>query len=231
MHVLIDGDIIGWRCGAVTNDAEEAVARWQADELLTRILEETNASSWKVYLSGDNNFRYQLYPDYKAHRRDKPRPKHLEAIREHILTSWPSEITDGYEADDALGIAATAAPAQTVIASIDKDLLQIPGSHYNFVKQEWSTITEQSGWYNFYIQLLVGDAADNIPGCPGIGKVKAPRLLEGSVTPFEMYHCCARAYTEAARGLDFMHLNAKLLYIWRKDDDEWQPPVQEPEHP
>lgn len=131
---------------------------------------------------------------------------------------------DGYEADDALGMNQTEG---AVICSIDKDLLQIPGQHYNFVKGLWTEITELDGWFNFYVQLLVGDTSDNIPGCPGIGKVKAPRILAGCKTPFEMYQACVAEYDR--KKTPNIELNAQLLYIWRKQDDKWQPPKQEQE--
>jgi len=84
----------------------------------------------------------------------------------------------------------------------------------------------------FYYQLLVGDSADNIKGAKGIGPKKAERILE---TAFEDW--CAEAgteaelptfYFEAVQGYFSWHeelmLNARCLYIWQKENDEWHPP-------
>mgnify|MGYP001618837817 CR=1 FL=1 len=225
MLALIDGDIVAYRCAAVCENVDEGIARWQASELVERIISDVGADSWQIFISGDNNFRYAIYPDYKLNRRDKPKPKWLEPVREHLVTEWNAEIVDGYEADDALGINLTGIP-DTVCCSIDKDLLQIPGRHYNFVKQELSTVLENEGWKNFYTQLLVGDTSDNIPGCPSIGAVKAPRLLAPCGSVWEMYQICLQAYMKQQVPIEIMHRNAQLLYVWRRLDDQWQIPTQ-----
>lgn len=226
MLALIDGDIVTYRCAAVNEDAAEGIAKWQADQLLNRILEEVNATNWKVFLSGDNNFRYAVFPEYKSNRRDMVKPKWLEQLREHLVVEWNAEICDGYEADDALGIESIRAGNAGVVCSIDKDLLQLPGNHYNFVKRAWSIVSTDEGWYNFYYQLLVGDATDNIKGCPGIGPVKASQRLEKKRGELALFQECFKAYTEVykEKGLEQLTLNAKLLYVWREENDEWALP-------
>lgn len=228
MRIILDGDIIAYRCGAVTEGLDVNLAKWQTNELVKRILAETNATDWQIWLSGDNNFRYKLYSDYKANRRNMVRPEHLESIREHLVVDSGARITDGYEADDAMGIDSTLNPT-SIISSIDKDLLQLPGLHYNFVKREFKEVNEFDGWRNFFSQLLTGDAADNLPGCPNIGKVKAEAALYPCTTRREMYDvCCAlyqRAYLkEPNTWQTHLNLQAQLLYIWRKDNDTFVPP-------
>src|SRR3990167_4316279 len=164
MIALIDGDIVTYRCAAVCEEAGQGVAKWQADQLLTRILEDVDATDWKIFLSGDDNFRYKVYPDYKANRRDMVKPKHLELLREHLILDWNATIVNGYEADDSLGIEQSRDITKSIICSIDKDLLQIPGHHYNFVKRIIVYVTIVDGWKSFYTQLLTGDATDNIKG-------------------------------------------------------------------
>lgn len=225
MLALIDGDIVCYRTAAVNENAAEGIAKWQADQLITRIIEDVNATDWAIYLSGDNNFRYQLYPDYKANRRDMVRPKHLESVREHLVLEWNAIICDGYEADDALGMAAN---GRGIICSIDKDLLQIPGYHYNFVRREVKEVNAFDGAKWFYTQLLSGDATDNIRGCPGIGPVKAEKALRGCNTERELFDACIQCYWEAL-GNNFweaLELNADLLYVWRKENDKWNPPTR-----
>lgn len=234
---MLDGDIFCYRCAAVTEDAEETVARWQVDEMIQRVLKETEADSYQIYLSGENNFRKTLYPEYKANRAKLVKPKWLEQLRSHLVTEWNATITDGYEADDALGMDQDNGYPffdippevfQTVICSIDKDLLMIPGNHYNFVKQVWTVQQPTEAMLNFYTSVLVGDAVDNIKGCPGIGKAKAPRLLEGCSTERELYEACLAAYEAAfeshTEGERNCQLNAKLLWIWRTMDGTWIPP-------
>ncbi len=235
MLALIDGDIVCYRCAAVNENAAPGIAKWQADQLINRILEDVNASDWAVYISGDNNnFRRQLYPEYKANRKDMKKPKHLEVLREHLLLEWNASICDGIEADDALGIRQCESSGASVICSIDKDLRQIPGNHYHFVNRQWSTITEIEGWKNFYYQLLDGDATDNIKGCRGYGPVKSEAILRGLSSVDEFYSAVKRTYDETygiSDSLALLTLNAKLLYILRSEGDEWKPPTQEAEVP
>lgn len=218
--------MVCYRCAAVCENNDEGLAKWQASELIKRVLSDLNTEQFEVFISGDNNFRYTLYPLYKANRLDKPKPRHLEALRELLVTDYGAEITDGIEADDAIGIRnTTLGQGNGILCSIDKDFLQLPGVHYNFVRREFIEVNEITGWYNFYTQLLVGDAADNIPGCPRIGKVKAPRVLGEARSNHEMYQRVVDAYQKANVSLDDMHRNAKLLYILREDEDQWNPPV------
>lgn len=236
MKVLIDGDIVTYRVAAVTEKNDFGLCKWQADQLITRIIEDVNADDWNLYLtSGNNNFRYSVYSEYKANRRDQPKPRHLEALREYLVLDWQAKLVDGYEADDAIGIASQDpyANSKCVVASIDKDLLQLPGQHYNFVNRTWIEITAEQGWKNFYTQLLVGDSIDNIKGCPGVGKVGANRALQGLQSTEDLYRAVSQLYESqcgrptAEQTLD---LNAQLLYIWRQENDNWQrllkPPIE-----
>ena len=180
MIALIDGDIVVHRVGYTTDNDNVGIAYARTDEMLDGILEETKATEFSIYLSDskDNNYRYQVSPDYKANR-TLPRPVHMEAIKEYLVVQWGARFAYGMEADDAMGI--NQLPQGTVICSIDKDLLQIPGSHYNFVKKQWTEVSEWEGLKWFYQQMLIGDSSDNVKGCKGIGPVKSGRII-GSVS-------------------------------------------------
>jgi DNA polymerase-1 len=231
MKVLIDADIVAYRTAAVNEKAEFSLAKWQADQLITRIIEDVNASDWALFLtSGNNNFRYNIYPAYKANRKDQPKPKHLEQLREHLVLDWEAQLVDGYEADDAIGIASS--ESGCIIGSIDKDLRQLPGLHYDFVKRRIFEISSGEGATNFYRQLLVGDSTDNIKGCPGTGPVGADKALHACSSVGEMYSTCATLYKKVfpdtwEKELDIC---AQLLYIWRTENDNWQrllkPPIE-----
>ncbi len=101
--VLVDGDIVCYRCAAACENEDESIAKWQVDQMMERIIRETNATHHKAFLTG-GNFRYAIYPEYKANRRDTVKPKWLEPLREHLITQWNATLTIDIEADDALGI-------------------------------------------------------------------------------------------------------------------------------
>jgi len=218
MRALIDGDIVVYRGAASAEEDDVWVALARADQMIQDILADTGATSYNVYLTGTGNFRRDIAPSYKANRPDS-RPKHWEAVREFLVTNHKAVMCNGYEADDELGVQQDKKGETTVICSIDKDLLQIPGRHYNFVKKIAQSITLDQGLKFLYLQSLIGDRSDNIFGVAGIGPVKADKAL-ADLLPEEWYDKCRELYNDDER----FHLNMKLLYIWQKPNDSWQPP-------
>ena len=195
------------------------------DSYLEEVLYGSGASHYEIFLTGKNNFRKALYPAYKANRKDLVRPKHLQALREYLVEVEGAVISEGQEADDELGIRQT---HETIICSIDKDLLMIPGRHYNFVKHEHSQVSNQEGRYNFYRQLITGDTTDNIPGIYGLGPKKAADLLAGCTTKEEYNAVVLSAYQrEFPHCSDenvIKHINiiGQLLWIRRKENEVWK---------
>lgn len=235
MLALIDADILMYRVAWTTENEDFGIARWRLDEMLDGILEETEATEFELYLSDatEKNFRFKLYPQYKQNR-VQPKPKHYEALKYYLVSEVGAKITIEQEADDALGIQQTFYNENgsyedydygaSIICSIDKDLLQIPGYHYNFVKKEKSYITPEEGLKRFYAQLLMGDITDNIPGIYGIGPVKANKALEGLKTEEEMFLVCLEMYKKHQISEEQMLLNGRLLKIRTKEEEIWNFP-------
>lgn len=210
---LIDGDIVAYRCASSieptkTKEREpDDLAINRLDELLYRILTETGAEEYRVFLSGSENFRKMIYPGYKANREGKPVPKMLGPCQEFLMKEWKAEIVHGYEADDAIGMAHN---ENTIICSIDKDFKQLPGEHYNFVRLEFDVVDEDTAEYNFWSQMLIGDSSDNIKGVEGIGPVKTKKILTG-LAPNQMYETVRELYNDDERFL----MNFRMLRILR----------------
>jgi DNA polymerase-1 len=142
-----------------------------------------------------------------------------------------------YEADDLMAM--TQGP-NSVICSVDKDLLQVPGFHFNFVKNTFSYVEEIEGWRIFDTQVLTGDDSYGIVGLYGIGPAKAKKILAGLSTPFLMYTAVLKAYLEHTpklpeedqtsyhtRVISMVHMNIHLLYLCRHLGDRWKEPVWE----
>lgn len=237
MISIIDADIVLHRVGYTTELDEEWIARVRTDEMLDGILVATSAKSFELWLSDDreNNFRAKLFPQYKANR-TAPRPKHYDFIKEHLIREWGARVAHEMEADDAMGIAQDKSGCETVICSIDKDLLQIPGQHYNFVKGEWECVTAWEGLKWFYKQVLIGDVTDNVQGCRGVGPVKAGKAIdpinqaEGEQGLFRAVYSLYRK-TEASlrltpeQTLERILLAGRLLKIRQSEEEkEWDFP-------
>src|SRR3990167_8411725 len=103
---LIDADLVAYRCAASTEKNDADIAMIRASRLLTDIITIVDASEIKLYLSGSTNFRKEIYSAYKANRDKLVRPMFLQPVREYLVKEWGAEVSDGYEADDALGIQA-----------------------------------------------------------------------------------------------------------------------------
>jgi DNA polymerase-1 len=131
------------------------------------------------------------------------------------------------EADDLMAILQT---KDTVICTIDKDLLQVEGWHYQWELRgtsvngkEWVKEarffeqTELDGTRLFYEQCLKGDASDNVKGVSGIGEGKARKLLANCNSEIEFVNVCLEHYPSEEEFL----MNAQCLYILRSLDDSY----------
>ena len=183
-----------------------------------------------IFLTGcgsNPNFREEVSSSYKANRSAMTKPTYYEEIRNHIQETYPCVLTQGAETDDYLcpaskDITDHYPDTVPIIVSIDKDLLSVPGNHYNFVKKELVVVSESKANLNFFNQMLTGDRADNIVGLKGIGPVKASRITE----PFredlgKLKARCLLEYKNKA-GPDWLfrwNENCHMLWIWREIPD------------
>ena len=185
MKALIDGDIIAYRVGFACQKKDKETGLVTADPkpyalhstklYVNQIIEGCGCNSYTIYLTPKTTFRNKVRDDYKGNRKDIAKPVHLEAIRTYLISIYKAKVVDNIEADDALGLKQD---SDTMICSIDKDLLMCEGNHYNFVKKEQKFVTPEEGTRFFYQQMITGDSADNILGIRGLGKVKASKLLK-----------------------------------------------------
>lgn len=189
-------------------------------------IEFPTANNFKLFLTGSNNFRKDLDPNYKLNRVNNRKPTHIDLARETLVETYGATITDGYEADDAISIEVEkhGKPEKTVIVSLDKDFKTISCWHYDFVKNTyfWQDSLGALKW--FYAQVLTGDNADNIPGIHGVGPKKSQKLLENATDDKGMYEICKTAYENARLTEERMILNARLLHLIRFEQEVWGPP-------
>lgn len=142
-------------------------------------------------------FRHEIFPEYKAHRDEMPEDlrKSIPYIRK-IIEGFNIPIIEkpGFEADDVIGTLAKEAEKKgytTYMMTPDKDYAQLVSDNIFMFKpaklggdpEVWGLKEVQE---NFGIQTaeqvidilgLMGDTADNIPGCPGIGPKTAEKLI------------------------------------------------------
>ena len=220
-HALIDADILNYRIGFATNGEPEDVAiRTMAgflEDLLLFDLPEVQ--TWELFLTGKNNFRNEVAvtAPYKGTRKSE-KPTHYSLLREYLVLSWDAYVSDGIEADDMLAIRSTELGEDSIIVTLDKDLDQVEGWHYNFVKKNKYFVSKDEGLLNFYMQFLTGDSVDNIIGVRGIGPKTALKLLQDK-TEEQMWEVVVEHLGED-RAIE----NGQLLYMLRDHQDEFTPP-------
>jgi len=224
--ILIDADILVYRVGWSCNDASEKQAILKIDDYVVSLIENPKYPAteelrdYALYLTGKGNFRneYAVTADYKANRKGKEKPKHIQALRNHLIEKWDAIVTEGEEADDAIAIAATTHGDAAIMVTLDKDFDQIAGWHFNFVKNDKYYVTPEEGMLFFYRQILMGDRVDNIIGIHGIGEKKSAKLLEDCKTEQEYYDKCVEMYDgDADRVLE----NGRLLWLRRYEGEIW----------
>lgn len=235
--LLIDGDLLLYKsaCGVekeVHWDEENHVLwsnvedAWGClQEHLERIFSEFAPDSpYVIALTGKTNFRKELYPEYKANRKGARKPLCYTSLVERLVTEYKTNLHEGIEADDVLGILATKpSDSKSIIVSEDKDMASVPATVY--AKGECITYSKEQADYNHLYQTLTGDTSDNYPGVPGIGPVKAKKLLDDS-KPADWWKVVVSAYTSKGLTEEDALLQARLARILRWED--WDESKQEP---
>ena len=207
---LVDGDIVLYRTCWGKKEHSWQEVKESLDWCMLNILDAVGTRESITYISGEGNFRKWLYPEYKANRKDMEKPPNFEEAKEHLIRSWRAKISIDCETDDELAILHQVT-IDSVICSIDKDFHQLPGKHFNFTKNHFTQVNEEMGMFNFYRQMLWGDASDNVKGIPGIGKKKSLDILFGKTTE-ERARIVREMYDDY--NMDY-ELNKKLLWLPR----------------
>jgi len=149
----------------------EGLVDWKVRNEIDKLLQKFDTDKAEVYLTGKNNFREDIAvtKPYKGTRQSL-RPYYFTHIRRYLVDHYGAKVVDGYEADDEVSIQQTKDDRPTIIVSNDKDLKNTPGYLYSSMKDELYFVTPRYAEYHFWMQMVVGDTVDNIPGIPRRGK-------------------------------------------------------------
>ena len=230
--LVIDGDIFLWECCLAAEEsfdwgddlwtlhADAHEVRLRLDIAFANLKEKMNAHSMAIALSSSSNWRKDVLSTYKAHRKKTRKPVVFHAMKEYVRETYKVFEINSLEADDVCGLLMSNRLWQTkfdkVIVTTDKDLLQIPGLHYNPNRPEEgiSEVSEEDGNYNFLFQALTGDAVDGYSGCPGVGPKTAARLLNTGAT----WDTVLKAYEDAGLDEEDALQQARVARILREQD-------------
>lgn len=226
---FIDIDSVIYRIAL--KDISLDTAKKYYDKEIENIEWVTGCDEAQVALKGKGNFRYDIAEDYKGQRKiadkgEDPRPEVTKRRKE--LNKYAYSLghfkSDNCEADDVVSIWATEALAEGsnyVIAHIDKDIDMVEGWHYNFSKENFYYISEDEGYYKMCMQMLTGDATDNIQGLKNVGPKTAAKLLD--VPKDEMFSVVKATWEERhpEDWEDRLEVCWNLIYM-RRDWDSFR---------
>ena len=224
MKLLIDADFIVYKsCAAAETEIDFGddliVVTSQFSDALKATKGEINKIKTKLgnfadvilFFSDTVNFRKKIMPEYKGHRNRK-KPCGYKRVINALKLEYEVIIMPELEADDAMGIYATANPGNIVV-SPDKDMRQIPGQLYNM--DESITITDEGGAAWHLIQCLSGDQTDGYGGVPGIGVKRAEALFKKEGYS---WRTVVRAFKDKGLTEEDALVNARLARILTTDD-------------
>ena len=163
---------------------------------LREIIDKEHPTHLGVAFDHGKTFRHEAYPPYKAQREETPEDIKLSVpyIKEILQAMHiPVLQADGFEADDVIGTLASKAGqagVETYMLTPDKDYGQLiapnvfmfkPRHGGGYDKIGESEIKEKYGIDSAHkvidLLALMGDSADNYPGCPGVGEKTAVKLI------------------------------------------------------
>lgn len=189
---LIDADIPAYSVAFMCEDTSSwSLVEKQVDNFMRKRVQESGGTHLIGFLTnGGKNYRLQdaVTYEYKGNRAGADRPKWYTKIREYLQTAWHCQVMQGIEADDALAIAHkyfSDHGIKSVLCSLDKDLRQSPGWHYNWNKGILDYVDEDKGELYLWRQVITGDlGTDNIPG---LSEAAWKPKLGAKVPKFESY--------------------------------------------
>ena len=240
---LQESSHLDWGDGVVSNIDQSWKGHSRMSQFIKRIQQSLDADDVIVCMSSDDSFRRTLCPSYKENRNDKARPEMLTEFKNYLKSEHNALTYEGLEADDVMGILATTPSTdEFVLATIDKDLRQIPGWYYNPYpvkgkpKPEFISCEKADDF--FFYQTLVGDVIDGYKGCRGIGPKKAEALIKQAKLGFDEYPTArvweAVVKVYVAKGMTEADalMNARMARILRHEDWNkqtgvklWTPPT------
>ena len=163
---------------------------------LNEVITKEQPTYMAVAFDHGKTFRHEAFPAYKAQREETPEDIRASVpIIKNILEAYhiPVLQADGFEADDVIGTLATAAGREgieTYMLTPDKDYGQLVGGNVFIYRPRhgggYDTLGESEVTQKYGIATtaqvidllaLMGDSADNFPGCPGVGEKTAAKLI------------------------------------------------------
>jgi DNA polymerase-1 len=181
--------------------------RTKLQEIQNNVEEWYNIVQTYIFIGGKGNFRYKVFPEYKANRKDVVKSPLLPFIREYMIEELKAIESHGGEADDYIIDGISECSGNCVVSSIDKDVLyhspNIPlydYRGYNDVLGEFKSISTKESRLARATQLVTGDSTDGVPGAKGVGKAWCDKNMHIDMTDYQFIKAIFLAYLKANKN-------------------------------
>jgi 5'-3' exonuclease len=181
--------------------------RTKLQEIQSNVEEWFNIVQTYIFIGGKNNFRYKIFPEYKANRKNVIKSPLLPFIREYMIEELKAIESHGGEADDYIIDAISESSGNCVVSSIDKDVLYYSPNTplydyrgYNDVLGEFKYITDKESRLARATQIVTGDSTDGVPGAKGVGKAWCDKNMHINMTDYQFIKAIFLAYLKANKN-------------------------------
>lgn len=221
-QLLLDCDPLIYRAAYNSETLEDALA-W-LEGCITAHATEHKADLTKRFITSPGySLRKQVYPKYKQNRAEKPE---LVTQMYEVLLEDPAYMRSfgGLEADDMIGIYSKLSETtdHSIICSVDKDLRQVPGWHiteegYIYVpydRYEYIQWNNQFyGRFQLYMQMLMGDRVDNVPGLIKYYDTKSKKFKPcGEKTALKLLHPHRHSEADLINAVMMLYSSGQTIY-------------------
>lgn len=180
---LIDADSIPYvvcynKIGEPEKTLEDAIK--QANSYLQGLINGSGINEFHLFFTTGRNFRYDVYPEYKANRKFNEKPPFFNEVRDYLIKEYDGIHGYNLEADDLLVIYKNMYIAKQnmyVVISADKDITNLFGCNYDIKNDVINLVTQDYADRYFWKSMITGDTADNIKALPGKGPAFAEKLF------------------------------------------------------
>lgn len=185
------------------------------DGIMYHICKEGEFTHYVGFVKGKDTIkdRLSINPDYKQ-QRTKEIPEKWEFTKQYAIERWNIIEVNDIEVDDAVRITYSNIPDSHIVA-IDKDLLNLAGTHFNWRKNEWVEVSDREEEEYLSKSLIVGDTVDNLKGIPGKGEAYCKK------NDIRFVWDAFKAYIielGLSKGVEEFYKNFKCLYILEHSD-------------
>jgi 5'-3' exonuclease len=181
--------------------------RTKLQEIQTNVEEWYNIVQTYIFIGGKNNFRYKIFPEYKANRKDAIKSPLLPFIKEYMIEELKAIESHGGEADDYIIDAVSECSGNCVVSSVDKDVLYYSPNiplydyrSYNDVLGEFKSISKKESRLAIATQIVTGDSTDGVPGAKGVGKAWCEKNMHIDMTDYQFIKAIFLAYLKANKN-------------------------------